>query len=111
MLCVSYINMGYRNKLREVKVPATKFNHLILKALYQGFNFFFIDFLIQINIVQLQLERQSQNLSLKRISSPACRRYISVYSKYHKSPFFIISTKRGLTPFDFNTLTNNLAAN
>jgi len=99
---ISYINIGYRNKLREVKVPVTKLNYYILQALYQGglISSFSIDFLNPSKYcVALQLETNPLNkyLTLKRVSTPAARYYAkSSFLMRYKSPFFILSTTRGL---------------
>jgi len=104
---ISYINIGYRNKLREVKIPVSKLNHHILQALYQGglISSFSIDFLNPSKYcVILQLEPNPVNkfLALKRVSRPAARYYAkSSFLTRYKSPFFILSTTRGIiTPFD-----------
>lgn len=104
MLCIPFINIGYRNKLRDIKVPVNKLNHLILKALYQGglISSFFTDFINPTKYcVILQLEQPCSRLYLERVSRPSLRKYISASSKHFKSPFFILSTTKGLlTPYD-----------
>jgi len=104
MLCIPFINIGYRNKLRDIDVPVNKLNHLILTSLYHGglISSFSISFLNpkKYNVV-LQLNQPNSKFYLKRMSIPSLRKYVSSSSRFYKSPFFILSTTRGLvTPFD-----------
>jgi len=108
MQIISHINMGYKNKLREIKVSNSKLNLLILQALYRGglISSYNIDFINPTKCC-VHLNLDFCNFVLKQISKPSYRQFVKArYLSRYKSPFFILSTTRGLlTPYDF--LENN----
>jgi len=110
MNLVHIINIGYRNNLRFVSVPNTKFNSIVLQALYKGglISSYYVVFDNPRKYnVNLSLSgtggSNSKILTLKTVSTPGARQYIKAhhFSRF-KSPFFILSTTRGiLSPNDF----------
>lgn len=107
MRIIADINMGYKNKLREVYVSNSKKNLLILQALHRGglISSFSTDFLNPLKCcVFLNL---GHNFLLKQVSRPGLRRYIHAQQlKEYKSPFYILSTTHGLlTPHDLMETT------
>jgi len=101
------LNMAYRNNVRTVKVPITKFNTSFLTALCDGglLSSFSVDFEnpYVYNVYPLLTTDSMNAFVFKRISSGGKRRYVSKnFFLQNRSPFFILLSTRGvLTPEDF----------
>jgi len=98
-ICISNINIGYRNHLQKVTVDAIKINVLILRVLYQGglIHSFSVDFDDPRKYtVHLNLSTPFV-FSFKAVSTPGQRHYIKGgFLNRHKSPYFILSSTRGI---------------